>query len=65
MNKANLAKRLLQKLLKQQSDGVPIEAQGFLSHPQDGQELPSITHQIGRKRPQFVEDSLKGWKEIK
>ena len=52
--------RYIDMLVKQVSAGVPIEFGGFVTHPQDI-DMPTIEHETGQKRPDFIERDLEGW----
>jgi hypothetical protein len=62
--KQRVFKWLIQQLLKQTASGLPIEAQGFVDHPVDGEGMPTIEHRHGRERPDFVEADNMGWESL-
>lgn len=61
--KAQIFEKLLGQLLKQIDAGTPIEALGFMTHP-EGDGMPTIEHEDTPKRPKWVEDELEGWERL-
>ena len=61
--KQRLRDMFLNQLLKQIDSGTPIEALGFMTHP-NSEGMPTIKHEDTPKRPQWVEDELDGWEQL-
>lgn len=57
-------KKFLTMLTKQAEDGVPIEAQGFVDHPYDAPDMPSVEYQGRKTRPKWVDNELEGWEQL-
>lgn len=62
--KKYLYEKFMAQLAKQAEEGAPLEAMGFVSHNPDAPGMPSIEHEHGRKRPDFVEKDLEGWEPV-
>lgn len=61
-----LYEKFLKDLLKQAEDGAPVEAMGFMVHPMDAPDMPTIEHRHGKERPKWLQDELDldGWEPL-